>query len=137
MTHIYSTCALFGCNNPVKNWRSKCCCISHSKSYGAKVKAGTQNQPNKNKEYWKSYYQDQSRLRQKRCKNAFVSWANKQLILEFYKKAKKLTKETGIMHEVDHIIPITNDFVCGLHNEFNLQILTRDKNRAKFNYFPV
>jgi hypothetical protein len=30
---IQKTCALPGCNKIFTNWRSKCCCVSHSKKY--------------------------------------------------------------------------------------------------------
>lgn len=49
----------------------------------------------------------------------------------FYIEAARLTKETGIPHEVDHIIPIMGKNVSGLHVPWNLQILTRSDNRKK------
>jgi 5-methylcytosine-specific restriction endonuclease McrA len=55
--------------------------------------------------------------------------------MDIYRQAKKLTQKTGILHEVDHIIPLQNHLVCGLHVENNLQILTREQNRKKFNHF--
>ncbi len=39
-----------------------------------------------------------------------------------------MTSETGIPHEVDHIIPISKG---GLHHQDNLQILTQQENRKK------
>lgn len=35
--------------------------------------------------------------------------------------------------EVDHIVPITNRLVCGLHVPWNLQVVTRTQNRRKGN----
>ena len=64
-------------------------------------------------------------------------WADKNKILEFYKEARKLTLETGIKYEVDHIIPSNHSLVCGLHNEFNLQILTESENCKKSNKFEI
>ena len=58
-------------------------------------------------------------------------WANQEQIKAIYKEAVRLTKETGIPHEVDHIYPLQGKFVSGLHVETNLQILTRSKNRSK------
>lgn len=46
----------------------------------------------------------------------------------FYAEAKRLTRETGIRHEVDHIIPLASG---GHHHHDNLQILPRFINIAK------
>jgi len=75
--------------------------------------------------------------RKKKRDQSMPAWADKDKILEFYIEARKLTKETGILHEVDHIIPSNHKLVCGLHNEFNLQILTKDENRKKSNKFKI
>lgn len=68
-------------------------------------------------------------------KNATPAWANLNAIAEFYREAARLTKETGIRHEVDHIIPLQSEIICGLHVENNLQILTRSENARKKNQF--
>lgn len=70
-------------------------------------------------------------------KLATPAWANLAAIEAFYKEAARLTKETGIRHEVDHIIPLQGEFVCGLHHEGNLQILTRSENARKRNKYSV
>ena len=75
--------------------------------------------------------------RRKRRDKSMPAWADKDKIYEFYKEARRLTKETGILHQVDHIIPSTNRLVCGLHNEFNLQILTKSENCSKSNKFEL
>ena len=38
------------------------------------------------------------------------------------------------MH-VDHVIPLRNRLVCGLHTQFNLQLLTPTENMRKGNIF--
>jgi len=65
--------------------------------------------------------------------HATVKWANFEKIKEIYKEARRLTEITGTKHHVDHIIPLVNDLVCGLHVENNLQILTAKDNYNKNN----
>ena len=44
-------------------------------------------------------------------------------------------KGVKIKYEVDHIIPLNNDLVCGLHVASNLQIIPQKKNTVKGNVF--
>lgn len=60
-------------------------------------------------------------------------WASKEKILDVYAVARKATQETGILHHVDHIVPLKHDLVSGLHCEANLQVLTSAENIAKSN----
>jgi len=39
--------------------------------------------------------------------------------------------------EVDHVIPLRGENVCGLHVENNMQILTRAENIKKGNRMPM
>lgn len=56
---------------------------------------------------------------------------------EIYLIAKERTEVTGIRYEVDHIVPLQHDLVCGLHTPINLQILTKSENARKKNQFVV
>jgi hypothetical protein len=62
---------------------------------------------------------------------ATPAWADMQKIERFYLEARRLTEETGVLHEVDHIYPLQGKTVCGLHVHTNLRVVTRADNRAK------
>ena len=76
-------------------------------------------------------------LRVIRMHLATPEWADKKKIKEFYKKRDLATKETGVTHHVDHIVPITHQDVCGLHCEFNLQVIEATENIRKRNDFII
>lgn len=68
---------------------------------------------------------------------ATSKWADLDKIKSIYRLAEKITKATGMQHHVDHIVPLHGKTVSGLHNEFNLQILTATENLKKHNkYWP-
>lgn len=90
------------------------------------------------KEWSEKFPEKRSLGRQKRRTHkqaAEIYWADQEEIKNIYYKAKELSRTTGIQHHVDHIIPLINENVCGLHWEENLQILTNTENLRKNNRF--
>lgn len=73
--------------------------------------------------------------REAHIKQATPPWVDMALILTLYKEAAALTAETGVMHNVDHIIPLRGKNVCGLHVHTNMQVLTEAENKRKHNKF--
>lgn len=83
------------------------------------------------KALWSCYIVERRKKRNK----SMPQWADKKAIRNMYLEARRLTKVTGVKHEVDHIIPSNHKLVCGLHVENNLQILTEYENAVKSNKF--
>jgi hypothetical protein len=69
-------------------------------------------------------------------KHYAIKWAPDSVVepfdfegtIPFYAEARRLTRELGVPHEVDHIVPVTRG---GRHEPSNLQVITKQANLAK------
>ena len=79
--------------------------------------------------YWLSIHRAKKSM-------ATPKWLNDEhlsQIKELYLESKRMSLIKGEPYEVDHIVPLKNDMVCGLHVPWNLRIVSRTENRKKNN----
>lgn len=115
-----------------QRYRPKCI-ICHKKNIDRSTKRLIQQKHyRKNKEY----YFERNIRNKKKYKKAQPIWANICEIRKIYATMRELNVKAGKnLYQVDHIIPLISNIVCGLHVENNLQILTSKENKIKSNIF--
>ena len=128
------------CNNAAKKrWRAAN--SEHVKAERAKYHADNAARLSESNAEWyqanKAKVLANTRRRQAAKLQRTPSWADTERMAEFYEEARRLTEETGIPHEVDHVIPLQGKLVSGLHVESNLQIITQHDNRTKKNLIDL
>jgi hypothetical protein len=125
---IAKTCKLCSNKTKVERYNRK---VKPTKSYSWK------KTPELHKEYCKKWRDDNKDLRRfyssdrrKGIRQATPIWENISLLKEFYKNCPK-------GYHVDHIIPLNNPTVCGLHTISNLQYLLAIDNLRKGNLYDA
>jgi len=112
------------------------------------VKARAAARPKEERDKWKKehklknkdYYNALTSLRKRRHRKATPNWLTyrqKQDIKNLYLQAMELTKITGERYVVDHITPLINPTVCGLHVPWNLRVITQEENLKKSNKHDI
>jgi hypothetical protein len=61
--------------------------------------------------------------RRQREKRNTPPWGDMRAIRSMYRQAELLTKATGELHVVDHIVPLDGKLVCGLHWHVNMRVI--------------
>ncbi len=64
---------------------------------------------------------------------AWLTKDQRRQMRRLYEEAARRTRETGVKWQVDHIVPLLGNGVCGLHVPWNLQLLTGLENQKKGN----
>lgn len=85
-----------------------------------------------NKHWHSSYFYEWNAYRRAHKLKATPAWCERQDIILIYKEAKEMSKG-DIKYQVDHIVPLISDLVCGLHCLSNLRIIEAKENIVKGN----
>jgi len=73
-------------------------------------------------------------------RQAMPSWLTQDQILQIraiYAEAKRLSDETGIPHDVDHIVPLAGKIVSGLHVPWNLRAIPKIENNRRPRIYQI
>ena len=132
-------CEVHGCAPSTGYVKKKCRCdVCVSWKQDRDAKRDRTNEPwykSQSPEYRKQYYENnKEKFREanaaRRAKIYNTPLEERSLCKSFYDEADRLTKETGVPHEVDHIIPLSRG---GSHSPDNIQVITAEENRKKSN----
>lgn len=71
------------------------------------------------------------RARERRATPPWLSPLQRLAINVLYQLANTATRDTGVLHVVDHIVPLDGKLVCGLHVPWNMRVTHWRENAVK------
>jgi hypothetical protein len=81
-------------------------------------------------------YRELVNARRRRFRQATPKWLTAEDKLQIrmkYRLAIELSRRMGVLHVVDHVVPLQGEEVCGLHVPWNMEVITQDENLKKSN----
>ena len=87
-------------------------------------------------EHREDIYAKNARRRAAERRPSWLTDEQKAEITAFYAEAIRISRETGVKHHVDHIVPLRGKGVTGLHVPWNLRVIPASVNRSKKNNMP-
>jgi 5-methylcytosine-specific restriction endonuclease McrA len=108
------------------------------------VKARAQARPTEEKHHHRKkhksanpdLYRELVNARRRRFRQATPKWLTAEDKLQIrmkYRLAIELSRRMGVLHVVDHVVPLQGEEVCGLHVPWNMEVITQDENLKKSN----
>lgn len=92
---------------------------------------------NKNNKPLKAALQGKRKAAQLQRTPKWLTESDLRMIEAKYSLAAMLTRETGIIHHVDHVIPLQGKKVSGLHVFSNLRVILATDNVKKSNSYQI
>lgn len=64
---------------------------------------------------------------------ATPEWVDRKALTALARERNRITQATGIVHVLDHRVPLSSRYVCGLNVPWNIQIIPAKVNAYKSN----
>ena len=118
--------------------RCKTCAAEYKQTWATKNRDRTKAAKDKWKQKHRDKHLEQNKTNKMIRAQRIPKWVDadeRWLINEAYSLARLRSKLFGFKWHVDHIIPLRNKNVCGLHTIMNLQVIPANDNLCKSNKF--